>query len=381
MKKFKVLFISSSSRYSLPEKRSVFTKKFKALSEIADISLIASSENGKMLVGESNGAELYLSPRTGFKPLDIKIFGNFVFWKGLDVSKKKGVDVIYCQTPLIDGYLGLILKKFTGAKLVMGVHGDWEENIKYSKPGLSVFLPLINRFAGFCLRRADLVRVISESTEKKALEYVDKEKISSAKFPALSNVDSFLEKKTVEPKENSAVFVGSLTGIKGVDYLLDAVVDIKKKVPKFKLYILGRGPLESTFKELAKELGIEKDVVFVGYQPAETVREYLDRCSLLVLPSLSEGLGRIVLEAMSRERPVVGSSVGGIKESIKDGETGILVPPKDTEAIADAVIKILKDKKLAKSMGKKGRAYVKKNYSIENYVKNYNKVFEEALKR
>ncbi|MBN2518220.1 MAG: glycosyltransferase family 4 protein [Candidatus Altiarchaeota archaeon] len=381
MKRFKVLFISSSSRYRIPEERSVYKKKFGALSKIADISWIAVSESGKKSIGECGGAKLFLAPRKGAKILDLMLFKEFALTEGLRVIKNRDIDIVYAQSPLMDGLMGAALKKLTGVKLIVGVHGDWEGEIRYSKPGIARFMPLINLWASFCLKNADLVRVISKATEERALEFVEKDKISSAKFPALFDVDFFLEGEPKASKEDSAVFVGSLIGRKGVDHLVKAVPKIRNEFPEFKLYVVGRGALEKELGSMAESLGVGENVVFAGHQPMERVREYIDKSQMLVLPSMSEGLGRIALEAMSRSRPVIGSAVEGIKETVKDGHNGILIRPGDSDAIANAVIKLLEDKKLAAEMGKNGRRFVQENYSVEKYVSHYERLFEEALGR
>jgi len=375
---YNVLFISSSTRYKIPEERGVYTKKFKALSGIGDMNYLAVSEDGKSRCGNVEGAYLRLAPRIGFKPLSVLLFICFAFKSGLETMKRKDINIIYAQSPLLDGAVGCVLKSLTNCKLVVGIHGDWENEIRYSKPSIVKLMPLINFTADRVLKNADAVRAISKTTEKRALEFVPKEKIFPVLFPALFDVDFFLEGKVKEPKETSAVFVGSLIGRKGVDYLLKALPGVVERFPKFKLYILGKGNKEGELKELAKKLGVEKNVKFLGQQPAGEVRDYIDRSRVLVLPSLSEGLGRIALEAMARGRPVIGSQVEGIRETVTK-ERGYPIPPRDSSAIAVTILNVLRNKKIAMKKGKTGRAYVKGRYSLEKYVENHRRLFEFAL--
>jgi glycosyltransferase involved in cell wall biosynthesis len=379
-KGYNVVFISSSSRYDIPEKRAVYKKKFKALSDLGNISYIAVSESGAAKCGKSDGAELCLSARTGFKPLDLLLFQFSAIKNGLKQSKGRE-SIIYSQSALNDGVAACMIKGLTGAKLIVGLHGDWETEINYSKPRTSLFMPLINAVAANVFKKSDAVRVISDATEERALEFVGKDKIFSVKFPALFDINFFLEGEVKEFKENSAVFVGSLIGRKGIAFLIRAVPLVKKKFPDFKVYILGKGPIKEELETLAKKLKIENNVEFLGHRNAEDVKKYIDKSSVLVLPSLSEGLGRIALEAMARGRPVIGSATEGIKETVRDGENGYLVEPRNYNAIAEGIIRILQNKKKAQEMGKQGRAWVKKNFSMKKYVENHKKLFDFALSK
>ncbi len=376
----KILFISSSSRFQLPEKRSVYRKKWAALSKIGDMSYIAVSDDGHGKCGRMGGVRLCLAPRTGFKLLDVLLFLCFAFKKGLETIKGKDINIIYAQSPLLDGVVGCVLKGLTGCKLVVGVHGDWENEIKYSKPGVARFMPLINFTAERVLENADAVRAISKATKERALEFVPKGRVFSELFPAHFDVDFFLDGEPKKIKDNSAVFVGSLIGRKGVDYLLKAVPEVVERFPDFKLYIIGNGSMGGELKSLSRKLGIEENIEFEGHQPAKGVKARIDECAALVLPSLSEGLGRIALEAMARGKPVIGSQVEGIKETVTK-ERGYPVPPKDSKALAEALLQVLGDKKAAVEKGKNGREHVMKEYSLEKYVKNHEKLFKFALAR
>jgi len=376
---FRVLFISSSSRFRLPERRSAYRKKFRGLSKIGDMNYIAVSDDGGRRHACVGAMELHLAPKTGFKPLDVMLFLIFALLEGLKIIRKRRINIIYAQSPLLDGCIGCLLRTLTGCKLIVGIHGDWAGEIQYSKPGLARFLPLINLIAKMVLRNADVVRVISEATKRRALEFIQKDKIFPVMFPAFFDAEFFLERKIKHPKEDSVVFVGSLIGRKGVKYLLGGIRTVIAEYPKFRLYILGRGNKEGELKDLCRRLGIEDNVQFLGHQPAEVVMEYIDRSLALVLPSLSEGLGRAALEAMARGRPVIGSRVEGILETVNN-DRGYLIPPKDSNAISSAILSILRNKAEAMDKGMKGREYVAGEYSLEKYLNNYKELFHFTLR-
>jgi glycosyltransferase involved in cell wall biosynthesis len=100
---------------------------------------------------------------------------------------------------------------------------------------------------------------------------------------------------------------------------------------------------------------------------------------LIIMPSLSEAFGRILIEAMACEKPVVATNVGGIPEIVEDGKTGLLVPPADEKSIADAAIKLLSDKPLADSLAAAGRESIEKNFNILDQVQKIEGIIDECL--
>jgi glycosyltransferase involved in cell wall biosynthesis len=135
---------------------------------------------------------------------------------------------------------------------------------------------------------------------------------------------------------NEIVFgtVGRLTKTKGQIYLLDAYAKISKEIPYSQLVIVGEGPLSRELKKQADDLDISSQVIFTGYRT--DVREILKGFDVFVLPSIAEGLSIALLEAMASQLPVVASNVGGIPEVV-DCNSGFLFPPKNSDAIAEAM--------------------------------------------
>ena len=133
-------------------------------------------------------------------------------------------------------------------------------------------------------------------------------------------------------------FVGRLQEVKGVRYLIESLVELKTVIPKVKLLIVGDGPLRASLQDYAQELGLGEQVIFTGYR--RDIPQVLNAMNVFVLPSLREDLPLSPIEAMAMRKPVVATNVGGIPEVVVDGETGILVPPKDASALAKAISRI-----------------------------------------
>jgi glycosyltransferase involved in cell wall biosynthesis len=147
--------------------------------------------------------------------------------------------------------------------------------------------------------------------------------------------------------------VGRLIPIKGHIVLLRAFAAARERVPGLQLDLAGRGPLEPALKALARELGIEDSVHFLGY--VSPVQAAIERAAVVVVPSMGEGFGMVALEAMERSRPVIAAQIGGLGELVQDGETGLLVPPGDAEALCEAIVRVAGDLELAQRMGEAGR--------------------------
>ncbi|MDB9822169.1 glycosyltransferase family 4 protein [Deltaproteobacteria bacterium] len=164
---------------------------------------------------------------------------------------------------------------------------------------------------------------------------------------------------------------------KGHEVLIEAFKDIKKDFNTAKLVIVGEGYLDDKLHGLADEFGLTDSVLFTGFQA--NVSEIIASFDIAVLPSFFEGMGRVLLEAMAMEKPVVASRVGGIPDLVKDSINGFLTTPGDVEGLADALKKLLNDKNLAIKMGKEARKGVTEKFSADAMLRSINNLYTECL--
>ncbi|MDD5439367.1 MAG: glycosyltransferase family 4 protein [Candidatus Omnitrophica bacterium] len=160
--------------------------------------------------------------------------------------------------------------------------------------------------------------------------------------------------------------VGRLSPVKGYPYLLHALKDLKDALPDVFLVLIGDGPQEKYLKGMAGDLDIERRVVFMHSR--FDARRYIPAFDVYVLPSVQEGLGLSLLEAMACGRPCVATAVGGIVNIIQDGRNGILTQPCDTRGLAGAIKRILNDTELAVRIGADARRTVKEKFSLEDTI-------------
>lgn len=156
----------------------------------------------------------------------------------------------------------------------------------------------------------------------------------------------------------------------GPDVLLRAMDIIKGRDVHVELSIAGEGEMTAELKRLTTRLGLDDRVRFVGFVENEQIYEFIAEHHVMVMPSIleSESFGVAVLEAAACGRPTVASRVGGVSEVIRDGETGLLVTPKDPQALADGILKLVESRDLREEMGKKARRLVEEQYRWEKSV-------------
>ena len=189
----------------------------------------------------------------------------------------------------------------------------------------------------------------------------------------ISAQDGVLPYESLEPR---LLCVGRLIPIKGHLVLLRAVAQARTRVPELTLAVAGRGPLEPALKAYVRELGIEDAVRFLGF--VTPVQRAVEQAAVVVVPSLGEGFGMVALEAMERARPVIASAVGGLPEIVVDGETGLVVPPGDADALADAIVALAGDLERAASMGLAGRERVIAEFPPERSVQRVEELYRAA---
>jgi glycosyltransferase involved in cell wall biosynthesis len=134
--------------------------------------------------------------------------------------------------------------------------------------------------------------------------------------------------------------------------------------------------MDNHLKQLSVDLKIKKHVHFTGYKQYNEIPAILSELDIFVMPSLIEAFGVAAVEAQAMEVPVVASNVGGVSEAVLDGKTGILVEPRNVQQLAAAVIKLIKDPELRKSMGKEGRRFVLENYNLEENVCLFERLYQ-----
>jgi glycosyltransferase involved in cell wall biosynthesis len=366
----KVLFFSATD-YDLTRDNDTLEKKMVNLSQGMRVFVFARGQGWGI---KKYKAQWFLLPRY-FGKFGMFIWAVFAWTKALNIVRDKKIDCIIAQSPALDGFLAAWLKIFTKKELIIEAHGDWINSLffYYRIPFSFLVKKILVWMGRFSLARADKVRVISSATERLVKENSSHKRIY--KFPTFTDIDIF-KAETKITYEPIIMYAGWLYRLKGVQFLIQAFARLEKKYPQFKLIIVGDGPYRSNLEKLARELVI-RNIEFTGWKPQAEVKDIMRRCTCFVLPSLSEGLGRVLIEAAMLSKPAVGSNVDGIPDIIKDGETGFLFRPTDISDLAVKLNKLLGDPALVRRLGGNARKFVEDKFSTEKYFQEYIKMVNE----
>ena len=193
-----------------------------------------------------------------------------------------------------------------------------------------------------------------------------------------SNGNMVKKRRSLGLDQNGNVlgFVGWLLPIKGPEYLLKAMEYIWQEYPETALVFVGKGDLDLDLRAQALQVSANGRVKFLGWR--EDIDEIMPVFDMLVLPSLNEGMGRVLVEAMAAGKPVVASRVGGIPDLVRDGETGYLVPPADEKGLADGIKKLLEDPGKAWEMGQQGRKLCQQ-FSLEAMIEKLDDLYSDLI--
>jgi glycosyltransferase involved in cell wall biosynthesis len=323
-------------RYSLPLDESE-ARKFRALRDVMDVRVLGSgtrSDQNFRLV----------------KPFPVRRLDGLAFHVALPFRVAREIRAFEPDVVLVQGaqetaaaLAGRALSR-RRPRVVLDLHGDWRTATRlYGSRARRVLSPVGDRLAAWAVRRADGVRTVSEFTTRLVREQGVE---PTATFAAFMDLDPFLRPTVPLPEFPSALFVGALELYKGVDVLAAAW----PKVRGAELRVVGKGPRA----DVIEALGVRHDRDL----SSEEVAQALDEATCLVLPSRGEGMGRVVVEALLRGRPVIGTRGGGIEDLVRDGENGLLVPQDDSGALADALNRVLSDRTLAERLASAARGSV-----------------------
>ena len=164
---------------------------------------------------------------------------------------------------------------------------------------------------------------------------------------------------------------------KGVAFLQQAALQLVRQYPKLDFVFVGDGSLRKELEGEVRRLGLSQRIRFLGFR--NDVHEIMNAFDIFVLPSLTEGLPNVILEAMASYKPVIATAVGGIPEAVVEGETGLLIPPGDPAAIVEAIKRLLGHNKAALRMGEAGRKRVEELFSLQREVASFDRLYQQLL--
>lgn len=283
--------------------------------------------------------------------------------------------ILHAHVALPDGYAASFLARRFEKPLIVTIHGqDLQRTIHRN--------PRCFRRVFQTLDAASHVIVVSRKLEKIAVEQFGMED----KYVVVPNgvdpervLDSGAAMREEEGRFPVLLSVSSLIRIKGIDLNLRAVARLRAQYPSIRYVVVGDGPEKDALKTLTRELGIDDRVTFLGRLPHHEGMCHMALCDIFCLPSWEEGFGVVYLEAMAHGKPVIACRGEGIEDVVTDGETGLLVKPRDVDSLAEAIRFLLDHSDKAKTIGEQARSLVLENYTWEKNAERTLRVYKEVL--
>jgi len=316
-----------------------------------------------------------IAKRMGGRGIQIVEIGMRAEWDAIAVVRlaralrRLKPDILHCHTSHAHT-LGLLAGRLAGIRSIVATR-----RMDHAIKG-----PL----AAFKYRRVDRVVAISEMVRSMLLAAgVPPYKIelihSAADCPEPYPQGDLRAELGLDPQTPVIGTAAVLAERKGHKYLFDAVRTLKERFPRIRLLVAGEGPQGSELRELAARLGLDKEIIFLGFRG--DVPQLLNTLDVFVLASLKEGLGVALLEAACAGRPIVATNVGGIPEIVKDGETGLLVPPADSRSLAERLAYLIEHPEQARNLGSNARAFVRGRFSVKTMVESYIRLYHELVRQ
>lgn len=359
--------------------------------------------SGDMKEEEADGLHFYRTPEPTGLMSKIPVLNQWAIIGGLErrlkpLAKELKPDVIHAHSPSLNGIAAVRVGKSLGIPVVYESRASWEDAaVDHGTTTEGSLRYKISRaMETWAFKHADAVTCIAEGIRGDVIvRGVPAEKITiipngvdASRFQIADGPDQALQQELGLQGKTVLGFLGSFYGYEGLGLLLDALPILLQKDENVRVLLVGGGYQEDNLKAQVKALGIEDKVLFTGRVPHEVVDRYYSLVDILVYPRLSMRLTELVtplkpLEAMAQGKLMVASDVGGHKELIRDGETGILFKAGDKQALAEAIEDLLSHRETWDEIRRKGREFVdtERNWqvSIARYKQVYGGLLGKAL--
>jgi glycosyltransferase involved in cell wall biosynthesis len=286
------------------------------------------------------------------------------------------VDIV-CFGQGLPFLLPLILEaKFLRKKILLVVGGPAHRSFAAAHPRARISFHVLKMLEMSCYLLSDKIGVETEGTVH--FMGIDRFKNKIISGASIYLDSSFTIECDLKDRENLVGYIGNLIEGKGVMNFLDATKLILRQRDDVKFLIGGDGPLLTRIKDKIENDGLQFKFEIIGWIKHEEMAYYLNKLRLLVLPSYSEGLPVIILEAMSCGTLVLATPVGGVSDVVKDGETGFILEDNSSECIARSIMKVLEHQDLD-SIIKKAQGHIENNYTFEAMLETYSMMLKQVL--
>jgi glycosyltransferase involved in cell wall biosynthesis len=308
------------------------------------------------------------------------LFNPMALWRLTRLLARERVTILQTHGARANFY-GRIAGRLAGVPVIIStVHNSLKDYTAYSltrwfyAKALRLTLSLVHQI--ICVSDSTRRDLIDECPAAEARIQTVYNGVDPSAFPSQPDRQKVRQELRIT-RGPVLVVIARLTEQKGHRYLLQAFPDLLKTWPQLCCVFVGDGELHETLHRMAIDLGVERACRFLGAR--DDIADILAAADLFVLPSLSEGFPFVLLEALAMGRPVIASRVNGVSELIEDHKTGLLVPPRDPQALGAAIREMLSDPTAALKMGAVGRAVVRERFTVNRMVADTTAIFDAAM--
>ena len=316
--------------------------------------------------------------------VQLPFFLFFLFIRLIKMTANNRFDLIHCHWLIPQGFFCALIKFFRGTPYLLTAHGG----DVYSFKGI----PVIPNLIKFALKRSTFCTVNSQATRNQVLKF---SKNSSIKVVPMGvdlkefHPGNYNEKFKAPFGEKNLLLlgVGRLAEKKGFKYLIEAMPLILQEIPLAKLVIIGFGPQKARLENQIQQLDLASSISLIGGKTGKELQDWFASADIFIGPSIitadgdTEGQGVVFLEAMASGTAVIASDVGGIKDAVRDNISGLLVPEKNPQAIAEKVLTLAKNNQLKEKLIQNALELVRSDYSGEQLSQKFLTLYTQCLEK
>jgi len=312
--------------------------------------------------------------RTGLSLAGAFVFAGIVA-KVRALQRSNPVDLVHAHGPLPAGHAAMLLESELKIPYVVSVHGLDAFSSEQETGQAARWRRSISQRV---YRSARRVICISERVREEVLAGIGKASRTSVVYNGV-DADRFSPKDDPRNSGLTVLSVGNLIPSKGHDLLIRATAGLKEEFSQLSLEIIGEGPELARLEGIARQLGVQHQVRFLGRRPRDEVAAAMRRCTVFALPSRYEGLGCVYLEAMATAKPVIGCRGQGIAEVIKQGANGFLVGPENEAELTLALGILLRDEQRRRNLGTAARDTILDRFTLAIQSENLLRIYRESV--
>ena len=353
-------------------------KKYKYLNEIAKIYVVAFSDSSYEAEVDETSFKLY--KKNKFRLLNYFKIYFISYFQLPKLVEQFQIDVVAFQDP-ITSYFGIrkLKKQNKNIKIVLETHGDFINTLELEKSLIfpKIYKQLFMKIAKYTINNADVIRAVSSSTEAQARSFSGDKLI--VRFPAWVDFEIFesISNKREIHEKFKILFIGSVTDRKKPHQIVEAISHINEF--DCELNIVGPTPNLKYLNQLnkqIKELNLENKVNIFGQQNLEQVLEHYSKSNLMILPSVSEGLARVIFESQATACPVLVTDAPGMQDIVIDQQTGFIFESNNVKDMKSKIVSIYENYNQASQIGLNAKDFILNNYSAENFKFSFKKLID-----